>query len=141
MKKENEAAIKYSVKKALIDALNDKFECTFYFIINAESETVVLKKDILYKVCKKMADFLEVQSYVVRSGASIRHTDVLKEEFSNKSPFEIKIVYIDSDADEISLLSQQQRDLFLDYVMETEQDEDTLPIIKRVLKETEGISD
>ena len=74
-------------------------------------------------------------------GLANRPIDALNNYMSRTMKNGLCFIAFREEDDTTTMLSQQQRDLFLDYVMETEQDEDTLPIIKRVLKETEGISD
>ena len=45
---------------------------------------------------------------------------------------------IDRKKDEVALLSQKQRDMFFEMVMESTEDIDTVTIVEHVLDETEG---
>lgn len=99
----------------------NKMDCTFYFIISGENRNLTLKEDILK----------------IRSGSSCRSSLMLKDEWSDTIPEQVKIVLVDRETEDVTLLSQLQRDIFFNMVMESTEDLDTVPLAKYVINETE----
>ena len=73
----------------------------------------------------------------MRSGPSVRSSLTLKEEISHTIPEQIRIIFVDRDKDEISLLSSPQRALFFEKVMESTSDRNTVDLVEEVFGEIE----
>lgn len=129
--------VKSGIAKA-IEEQSDEVDCIFYFIIYGEDKTLMLKKATQDKICKRFAEAVDVQSYIMRSGSGVRSSLVLKDEWSDLIPEQVNIILVDREGDLVSLLSQEQRDMFFDIVMESTEDLDTLPIAEYVMNEIDS---
>lgn len=114
-----------------------KMDCTFYFIINGEDRSMTLKDDIQKAVCEHLAEVVDVQFYGMRSGPGLRSSLMLMDEWSDTIPEQVEIVFVDSETEDVTLLSQLQRDMFFYMVMESTEDLDTVSIVEYVINETE----
>lgn len=115
----------------------NKLDCTFYFILNDKDITKTLKEATQRKICEKFEELTGARFYGMRTGPDIRSGIELKKEFSQTIPEQVKIIYLDIEEDEVSLLSTLQRDAFFDEILSLEEDADTLPIVQKILNEIE----
>lgn len=115
----------------------DERNCTFYFIMDSDNKSSVLKEEIRRAVCKKVAREMEIHTYSARFGAVVRSVAQLQKEFSQTIPEMINIIYVRKEEKTASLLSMIERDAFFEKVMEFdagEEDEDTLPLVKEIIE-------
>jgi hypothetical protein len=126
-------------KRMEIDENNtlNEMDCTFYFIVKSDDKTIVPKERMQKAICKKMEEIMDVRFYGMRSGPDVRSSLVLKKEWEGTIPEQIDFIYIDRENEEMTLLSQPQRDFVFEKVMESDADIDTLEIIETVLNELE----
>lgn len=118
--------------------ITHKMDCIFYFIVKHESKTRRLKEEAERKIGKKFASVIGVQNYVTMSGPYLRSTLFLKRQFERMSLEKIMIVFIDKEKDDISLLCALQRDLFVERILTSTVDADTVDLVEDVIRETEG---
>ena len=116
----------------------NKLDCIFYLIVKHESKTRRLKEEAERKIGKKFASVIGVQNYVTMSGPYLRSTLFLKKQFERMSLEKIMIVFIDEEKDDISLLCALQRDFFVEGILTSTVDADTIDLIEDVIRETEG---
>lgn len=97
-----------------IDSMNplNEMDCTFYFILKGEDKTLMFNEEAQRRLCEKFASITDVELYGMRSGPNVRSAKALQEEFKGTIPEQIKIIFVDREQDEVSLLSNEQRDLF-----------------------------
>jgi hypothetical protein len=126
-------------KRMEIDENNtlNEMDCTFYFIVKSDDKTIVPKERMQKAICKKMEEIMDVRFYGMRSGPDVRSSLALKKEWEGTIPEQIDFIYIDRENEEMTLLSQPQRDFVFEKVMESDADIDTLEIIETVLNELE----
>lgn len=116
----------------------NQFDCTFYFLINEKDRTIVLKERTQREICRRLKEVVDVRFYGMRSGSDIRSSYTLKDEFRETIPEQINVVLIDREKDEVSLLSQEQRDISFERVTTSEQDLDTLAVALEAVEKTEN---
>lgn len=119
----------------------DRVDCIFYLFIMDEEPSVACGERLLREIGERFSKVLDVDSYRIHSGAYIRRSAALKEEFACLLPVQAKIVIIYRKTGQVSLLHPEQRDMVFDAVLESEADEDTVDIIKRVLASTPYVED
>jgi hypothetical protein len=126
-------------KRMEIDENNtlNEMDCTFYFIVKSDDKTIVPKERMQKAICKKMEEIMDVRFYGMRSGPDVRSSLALKKEWEGTIPEQIDFIYIDRENEEMTLLSQPQRDFVFEKIMESDADIDTLEIIETVLNELE----
>ena len=115
----------------------NKMECIFYFIVKHESKFRNLKKEAEDKIGEKLASTIGVQNYGMLSGPDLRSTLFLKKQFKGMILEKIKIVFIDAETADIFLLSALERDLFVEKILASTSDADTVSLIEEVIRETE----
>lgn len=123
--------------------ITNRVDCIFYLFIMDEEPSVTCKDSLQRKIFErfnKVLDF-DCDSYAMHSGAYIRSSATLKEEFAGMIPVQVKIVIFYRKTGLVSLLSPEQRNMIFDAVMESVEDEDTVDIIKRVLDSTPYVED
>lgn len=120
-----------------IDANNNlnKMDCTFYFVVKSDVKTIVPDEKTQKAICKKLESVMDVRFYGMRSGPKVRSSLALRGEWEGTIPEQVDIVLIDREKDLVTLLSQPQRDLLFERVMESEEDFDTLSMIEKILEE------
>jgi hypothetical protein len=118
------------------NALNE-MDCTFYFVVKSEDKTIVPEESMQKVICRKMEKIMGVRFYGMRSGPDVRSSLALKKEWEGTIPEQIDFIYIDREKEEITLLSQPQRDFVFEKVMESDTDIDTLELIETALDEFE----
>ena len=127
-----------SVIAKVIGENSDKIDCIFYFIVRGGDKTLTLKEDIQKAVGEHMAEVVDVQFYSMRSGPGVRSSLVLKDEWSDLIPEQVNIVFVNRETEDATLLSQAQRDMFFDMVLESTEDLDTVFIAEYVLNEIDA---
>ena len=115
------------------DNLLNKIDTTFYFIIDSEDKNLKVTDHAADKICEKFEGIVQAAVYMIRTGPDLRSSAKLKEEFSATIPEQINVIYISKASDEITLLNTKDRDDFYNRIIESENDEDTLPIIKEII--------
>ena len=118
--------------------VTNKMDCIFYFIVKHESKARRLKEEAERKIGKKFASVIGVQNYITMSGPYLRSTLFLKKQFERMSLEKIMIVFIDQEKDDISLLCALQRDLFVETILASTVDGDTVNLIEDVIREIES---
>ena len=93
------------------DNLLNKIDTTFYFIIDSEDKNLKVTDHAADKICDKFN----------RISATISE--------------QVNVIYVSKASDEITLLKTKERDDFYNRIIESENDEDTLPIIKEIFFE------
>ncbi len=117
------------------DNLLNKIDTTFYFIIDSEDKNLKVTDHAADKICDKFNRIVKAGVYMIRTGPDLRSSAKLKEEFSATIPEQVNVIYVSKASDEITLLKTKERDDFYNRIVESENDEDTLPIIKENLFE------
>ncbi len=117
------------------DNLLNKIDTTFYFIIDSEDKNLKVTDHAADKICEKFEGIVQAAVYMIRTGPDLRSTAQLKEEFSATIPEQINVIYVSKASDEITLLTPEKRDEFYNRIIESENDEDTLPIIKEIVSD------
>lgn len=119
----------------------NRVDCIFYLFIMDEEPSVACGNRLLREIGERFSKVLDVDSYRMHSGAYIRSSAALKEAFACMIPVQAKIVIVYRKTGQVSLLSPEQRDMIFDAVLDSEADEDTVDIIKRVLESTPYVED
>lgn len=117
------------------DNLLNKIDTTFYFIIDSEDKNLKVTDHASDKICEKFNEIVKAKVYMIRTGPDLRSSAKLKEEFSATISEQVNVIYVSKASDEITLLKTKERDDFYNRILESENDEDTLPIIKEILCE------
>lgn len=115
----------------------NKMDCTFYFLVKSDDKNLVPGEAMQKAICEKMEEIMDVRFYGRRSGPDVRSSLALRDEWNGTIPEQIDIILIDREKEEVTLLSQPQRDMFFDIVMGSTEDLDTVSIAEYVLNETE----
>ena len=118
--------------------VTNKMDCIFYFIVKHESKTRQLKEEAERRIGKKLASVIGVQNYVTLSSPYLRSTLFLKKHFEGMMLQKIMIVFIDEEKNDSSLLSALERDLFVEKILASTSNTDTVSLIEDVIRETEG---
>lgn len=123
----------------------DEVETTFYFLTQ---DPRPLKDDVMKSICKRFESVTGSMFYAMRSGPSVQKTESLAEEIKDWIPEQANFFVMDVKNDLVSLLSQRQRDLFVEALQgEGEGAEkvasDTIPqssydLAERIIELTEG---
>ena len=116
----------------------NKMDGIFYFIVKHESKTRRLKEEVERKIAKKFASVIGFQNYVTMTGPYLRSALFLKKQFERMSLEKIMVVFIDKEKNDISLLCAMQRDLFVEKILASTSDTDTVNLIEDVIRETES---
>jgi hypothetical protein len=126
-------------KRMEIDENNtlNEMDCTFYFVVKSDDKTIVPEEKMQKAICKKMEEVMDVRFYGMRSGPDVRSSLALKKEWEGTIPEQIDFIYIDRENEEITLLSQPQRDFVFEKIMESDADIDTLEMIETALDKFE----
>ena len=122
--------------------VTNKMDCIFYFIVKHESKARRLKEEAERKIGKKFASVIGAQNYATLSSPYLRSTLFLKKHFEEMSLKgmslkKILIVFIDEEKDDVSLLSALERDLFVEKILASTVDDDTVKLIEDVIRKTE----
>lgn len=115
------------------DNLLNKIDTIFYFIIDSEDKNLKVTDHAADKICESFNRIVKAEVYMIRTGPDLRSSACLKEEFSATIPEQINVIYISKASDEITMLDTKRRDDFYNRIIESENDEDTLPIIKEII--------
>lgn len=115
--------------------LAEEIECVFYFIIKGDEKTKALKVERQKKICDACTNLVGVSNYSMRSGRDTRSSKVLQEEFKDILPKLIEIIYVIPEENRAVLLSQPQRNSFIERIIKSTEEEDTALIAEKVMED------
>lgn len=123
-----------------IKEMADQLDCIFYFLIlpyNGENKQI--KSEIEEAICKKIKDRIGVNFYAIRSGTGTIHVSDLSEETRLLIPEQVNFILVDVANDDVSLLSQRERDMFLER-LRSDKNSDALSavIAQQICNQTES---
>ncbi len=110
----------------------------FYFIVNSDDKTRAPFTKLQEHIIKKITDIMYIDSYSMHSGAKYRSSFSLRKDWEDKENdgiyVNIYIVLIDEPNNDIAIFSRRQCDEFINQIMNSEEDIDTLPIAIKFLE-------
>lgn len=122
--------------KQMADEMN--WECVFYILICEPSKGLVLKREIQKEICNKFLPVVGASCYGIVTGSDIRDAACLREKTKELFPEQVKIILIEPEKDTVSLLSPEERDVFVERLKSYEGD--TVELAVSVCEEMENRS-
>lgn len=101
-------------KEAILNPLkelSDSVDCIFYFICK---ENKMLKEDVESDITDKFSEKLGVNLILKRSGTNVQDPIRLREELDIVDINKVKIIFIQGDSSEIIMLSDAERNIFIE---------------------------
>lgn len=120
-----------------IQNLLNRMDCTFYFIINDKNKNVVLKQETQRRICEKFESVMGIRFYGMRSGPDVRSALKLQKEFAETIPEQVDVILVDKEKNNVTLLSQKERNEFFQAVIGAKKEMDTLTLVQHILKEND----
>lgn len=91
--------------------LSDSVDCIFYFVCK---ENRMLREDVESDIADRLSEKLGVNLILKRSGANVQDPIKLREELDVVDINKVKIIFIQGDSSEIIMLSDAERNIFIE---------------------------